>query len=76
MQATIQLTDMPMETVFDVLLDDDYRKKWDKFMQSMKPIGYINEMSDIFYYSSRFWSSKYTKLSLPMRMFAVCKLKI
>ena len=51
----MQFMDMPMETVFDVLLDDEYRKKWDKFMQSMQSVGYINQTSDIFYYCSKFW---------------------
>ncbi|XP_019864615.2 START domain-containing protein 10 isoform X2 [Aethina tumida] len=38
-------------TLFDVLLDPDYRKDWDEHMLQSIEIGYLNPNNDIGYYS-------------------------
>lgn len=44
-------SDITAEVAYDVLQDTDFRKKWDKYMISTIPIGYINPNNDICYYS-------------------------
>lgn len=43
---------MKADVVYDVLLDSDYRKKWDSLVHSIETIGYITASSDVCYVAS------------------------
>lgn len=44
--------DTEMQTLFDVLMDGDYRHTWDSHMIESYSIGYLNPNNDIGYYAS------------------------
>ncbi|KAI1721056.1 START domain-containing protein [Ditylenchus destructor] len=50
-KARSEFSDVSAETAYDVLQDSDYRHKWDKYMLSTIPVGYLNPNNDICYYS-------------------------
>ncbi|XP_066247721.1 START domain-containing protein 10-like isoform X1 [Euwallacea similis] len=43
--------DVSANTMFDVLHDPDYRKKWDEHMMASIEIGYLNPNNDVGYYA-------------------------
>uniref|UniRef100_A0A0N4Z953 START domain-containing protein 10 n=1 Tax=Parastrongyloides trichosuri TaxID=131310 RepID=A0A0N4Z953_PARTI len=50
-RVSTEYTDIDADTVYDVLHDPIYRKKWDKYMLDSKDIGMINPNTDICYYA-------------------------
>lgn len=43
-----------MWTLFDVIMDGEYRALWDSQMIDSFTLGYLNPNNDIGYYASRF----------------------
>src|SRR4051794_1028084 len=52
LKAEITFYDVCPEMAYDVMLDVEYRNKWDKFMLSMKTVGCIDPHNDVCYYAS------------------------
>jgi hypothetical protein len=50
-KARSEFHDVTADVAYDVLQDAEYRHKWDKYMISTVPIGYLNPNNDICYYS-------------------------
>lgn len=50
-QTRISCKDVPAETLYDVLHDTDYRKKWDSNMIETYDIGRLTVNADVGYYS-------------------------
>uniref|UniRef100_A0A915EW51 START domain-containing protein n=1 Tax=Ditylenchus dipsaci TaxID=166011 RepID=A0A915EW51_9BILA len=50
-KARSEFHDVCADVAYDVLQDPDYRHKWDKYMLSTIPIGYLDVNNDVCYYS-------------------------
>lgn len=50
-QTRISCKDVPAETLYDVLHDTSYRKKWDSNMIETYDIGRLTVNADVGYYS-------------------------
>lgn len=51
LQTRISCKDVPAETLYDVLHDTHYRKKWDSNMIETYDIGRLTVNADVGYYS-------------------------
>jgi hypothetical protein len=45
--------DVDMQTLFDVLMDGEYRPLWDAHMIESYTVGYLNPNNDVGYYASK-----------------------
>ena len=51
-QVKTVFQDVSAETLYDVLMDSQYRTRWDKYMKENYEIGHINPNNNLGYFAS------------------------